>query len=116
VSFRLTLNLLCSWDCPWIFLCFLFVCFWDKLSLCNSPCYSGYSRACFVDQAGLELTEIHLHLPPKCWDHRLVLLPPGLSFNSWFFYLHLLSAETTRNLLQKAVSLSKADSSTNLYT
>ena len=21
-----------------------------------------------VDQAGLELTEIHLHLPPECWD------------------------------------------------
>ena len=21
-----------------------------------------------VDQAGLELTEIHLSLPPKCWD------------------------------------------------
>ena len=23
-----------------------------------------------VDQAGLELTEIHEPLPPKCWDYR----------------------------------------------
>ena len=29
-----------------------------------------------VDQAGLELTEIRLPLPPECWDERRVLLPP----------------------------------------
>jgi hypothetical protein len=22
----------------------------------------------YVDQAGLELTKLHLSLPPKCWD------------------------------------------------
>jgi hypothetical protein len=36
-------------------------CFQDKDSLC-SP---GYPGAHYVDQAGLELTEIHLLLPPR---------------------------------------------------
>ena len=31
-----------------------------------------------VDQAGLELTEIYLSLPPKCWDQRRVPLVPGI--------------------------------------
>ncbi|KAM7339825.1 hypothetical protein ACRRTK_000440 [Alexandromys fortis] len=30
-----------------------------------------------VDQAGLELTEICLPLPPECWDQRLAPPPPG---------------------------------------
>jgi hypothetical protein len=30
-----------------------------------------------VDQAGLELTEICLPLPPECWDLRHVLPPPS---------------------------------------
>jgi hypothetical protein len=30
-----------------------------------------------VDQAGLNLTEIHLPLPPECWDQRRV--PPHLA-------------------------------------
>ena len=25
-------------------------------------------KTCFVDQARLELTELHLPLPPECWD------------------------------------------------
>ena len=43
----------------------LFV-FQDKVSLCNS------SSICFVDQAGLELTEICLPLPPRVlgWKAR----------------------------------------------
>ena len=44
---------------------------------CLFVCFSrqGFSVAlepalelALVDQAGLELTEIHLPLPPKCWD------------------------------------------------
>jgi hypothetical protein len=33
--------------------------------LCNSPHCPG---TCFVDQAGLELTENHQPLPPECWN------------------------------------------------
>jgi hypothetical protein len=41
--------------------CFCLFVFQDIVSLCNSP---GYSGTFSVDQAGLELTEIHLLLPP----------------------------------------------------
>lgn len=41
---------------------FLFSIFWD--GLCKSPRCAG---VCFVQPAGLELTEIHLKLPPECW-------------------------------------------------
>jgi hypothetical protein len=43
-----------------------FFCFGDRVSLCSPGCPGTHS----VDQAGLqvELTEIHLSLPPKCWD------------------------------------------------
>jgi hypothetical protein len=41
---------------------FVFVFWIGFLSLCNSP---GTN---FVDQTGLELIEIHLPLPPECWD------------------------------------------------
>ena len=37
----------------------------DRVSLCNIP---GYLGTHFVDQASLEITEILLPLPPKCWD------------------------------------------------
>jgi hypothetical protein len=37
----------------------------DRVSLCNSP---GCPGTCYVDQTGLELTEIPLPLPPECWD------------------------------------------------
>ena len=43
--------------------------FWDRVSLYNHDCCG----ILFVDQAGLELTEIHLPLPPVCWDHPLGL-------------------------------------------
>jgi hypothetical protein len=35
-----------------------------RVSLCSPGCPGTHS----VDQAGLELTEIYLPLPPKCWD------------------------------------------------
>jgi hypothetical protein len=41
--------------------CWFLVSFWDRVSLC-SP---GWPGTCFVDQAGLELTEICLPLPPQ---------------------------------------------------
>ena len=31
-------------------------------------CTLGFPGTYFVDQAGLKLTEIHLPVPPKCWD------------------------------------------------
>ena len=37
----------------------------DRVSLCKSWSCPGMR---FIDQAGLKLTEIHLRLPPKCWD------------------------------------------------
>ena len=37
--------------------------FIETVALCNSPKCPGTH---FVDQAGLELTEISLHLPTKC--------------------------------------------------
>ena len=42
-----------------------FVClFWDKVSLCSSSCPGTHS----VDQAGQELSEIHLTLSTEYWD------------------------------------------------
>jgi hypothetical protein len=38
----------------------------DRVPLC-SP---GHPVTCFIVQAGLELTEILLPLPSKCWDQR----------------------------------------------
>lgn len=38
----------------------VFVIFHDSISVCNSP---GCPGTCFVDQAGLELTDIFLPLP-----------------------------------------------------
>ena len=34
----------------------------------GSPFSPSWPGAHYVDQAGLELTEIHLPLPPECWD------------------------------------------------
>lgn len=39
-----------------------------NISLCNSFACSGTPS---VDQDGLKLTEIFLHLTPRCWDSRL---------------------------------------------
>lgn len=38
--------------------------FQDKVPLCSLGCPRAHS----VDQAGLELTEIHLPLPPERWE------------------------------------------------
>ena len=35
-----------------------------RVPLCHPGCLGAYS----VDQAGLDLTEIRLPLPPECWD------------------------------------------------
>ena len=37
--------------------------FFDQVSLCNWLSWNS-----FVDEADLELTEIHPPLPPECWD------------------------------------------------
>lgn len=34
-----------------------------RVSLCSPEC----SGTCYVEPASLQLTEIHLSLPPKCW-------------------------------------------------
>jgi hypothetical protein len=55
--------------------------------------FHKYSYGCpetfSVVQAGPELTEICLHLPPKCWDYWCVPLTPSglelLRFFSGFF-------------------------------
>jgi hypothetical protein len=47
----------------YLFAC-LFVCLETDFSLCSPSC----PGPCSVDQAGLELTEICLPLPPECWD------------------------------------------------
>ena len=43
--------------------------FWDRVSLCSPDCPRTHS----IDQAGFELIEIHLPLPPKCWECMLPL-------------------------------------------
>jgi hypothetical protein len=43
----------------------------DKVSLCRLDC----PGTCSVDQAGLELTEIHLSLPLKFWEKCAPSLP-----------------------------------------
>ena len=56
-----------SWDLFFIFInfvSFLFLFFQDRVSLCSPGCPGTRS----VDQAGLELTEIHLPLPPERWE------------------------------------------------
>ena len=41
-----------------------FLVFQDRVSLYNPGC----PGTCSVDHTGFKLTEIHLPLPPKCWD------------------------------------------------
>ena len=66
----------------------LLLLFFETEFLCSTALI--FSETCFIDQAGLELTEIYLPLPPKCWDQRCV--PPlpsllSLSFNIQKFCL-----------------------------
>ena len=53
--------------------------FWSRVSLCNSP---SCPRTCSVEQAVLELSEILLPLPPKCWDWRCA--PPSPSSKKFY--------------------------------
>ena len=55
-------------------LCYVILAFQDRVSLCSLGCPGTYS----VHQAGLELLEIHLPLPPECWHQRRAPPPPGL--------------------------------------
>ena len=43
---------------------YLFVCLFERAFLC----LEAVLELALVDQAGLELTEIQLPLPPECWD------------------------------------------------
>ena len=53
---------------------FCFVLFFSHTRfLCNPSCPGTHS----VDQAILKLTEIHLPLPPECWDERHAPPPLG---------------------------------------
>jgi hypothetical protein len=45
--------------------------FQDKVSLCNGLAFLGTN---FVDQAGFELSEICLPLPPEKWNYKHVSL------------------------------------------
>ena len=49
---------------------FLFVCIYYYFGLfeTGSPCSVSWPGTHYIDLAGLELTEICLSLPPKCWD------------------------------------------------
>ena len=72
----------------------LFCFFLDGVSLCNSPsCPETHS----VDQAGLKLTEIHLPLPPECWDERCASPSPGekhVFYSQWkYLSLHFKSSK-----------------------
>jgi hypothetical protein len=49
-----------------------------QFSLCNCSC----PGICYVEQAGLQLTEIYLPLPPECLYHRCV--PPHLTKPSFW--------------------------------
>ena len=65
-----------SWNSGWHYLskglfgfCLFAFClfdFQDRVSLCSA----GYPFTVYVDQVGLELTEILLSLPPEYWDER----------------------------------------------
>lgn len=40
-----------------------------------SVCIPGWPGAHYINHAALELTEMHLLLPPECWDQRHELCP-----------------------------------------
>lgn len=45
-------------------------------------CCPDYPGTHLVDQTGLDLTEVHQPLPPKCWDLKGASSPPGLARDS----------------------------------
>lgn len=45
----------------------------------NSVCSPDWPGAHYVNHAALELTEIYVLLPPKCWNQRHELLCPALA-------------------------------------
>jgi hypothetical protein len=55
-------NIQTIFNSPWKFEFFSF--FRQGFSLCSLSC----SGTCYIDLAGLELTERLLPLPPECWD------------------------------------------------
>ena len=61
-----------------VLFCFIFV-FWNRIPLCSPGCHGTG----FVAQAGPEVTEIHLPLPPECWDERCA---PPLPANLVVFF------------------------------
>ena len=63
VEYSLTLLLLTR-SLIFVLFCFVFVCR-DRVYLCSFGAFLGTHSG---DQAGLELTEIHLPIPPECWD------------------------------------------------
>jgi hypothetical protein len=59
---------------------YLFVCF-ETGCFCLTACFTTTPS---VDQAGLELTDILLPLPPEFWDKRYVPPCPGYSVVGWY--------------------------------
>ena len=55
---------------------FVFVFKTGSLLQCSSVCPGAF----YVDQASLELTEIHLYLPSECWDKECA--PPTMTLLS----------------------------------
>ena len=53
----------------------------------RSPCSSTWPGAHCVDQAGLYLTEIHLPLPPECWEQGMHHHAQLLLFVYMYVYL-----------------------------
>jgi hypothetical protein len=65
---------------------FLFLSFFlsqDRVSLGSTDC----PRTPYIDLAGPKLTEIHLALPPECWDQRHLPPSPALADLSFYFIL-----------------------------
>ena len=48
----------------------------NKVLLCSI----SWPRTFYVEQEGLEITEIHLTLPPKFWDQRYIPSQPVIFF------------------------------------
>lgn len=73
-----TIFKICIYHKIWrlLLLLLFFVClfFWDRVSLCSLGCPG---TQCIQLSGFTELTELHLSLPPECYDQRCV--PPCLT-------------------------------------